>query len=56
MSTAAFRAALIREVEQTMQSIDESPSPGDYYTIAHRDGRMYAYAHILLLLKDENDL
>lgn len=54
MSTVAYRAALVREIEQSMKRIHDN-NPGfmlDGYGRA--DGQLDAYAHILLLLKDED--
>lgn len=61
MSTIAYRAALVREIENSMKRLADSIpdnaglSPTAQRTIdLYRDGKLDAYAHVLLLLKDED--
>lgn len=48
MSTVAYRAALVREIEQTMRRL-EVWSEGDF-----TDGQLDAYANILQLLRGDD--
>lgn len=52
MSTVAYRAALVREIIESMKRID----PGQYDTVAdaYAEGRLDAYAHVLQLVGDED--
>lgn len=54
MSTVAYRAALVREIEQAMKGIQDLPVGQNLYARSRNEGRAEAYAHILLLLKDED--
>ena len=54
MSTIAFRGTLVREIEQVMKCIDVDVIPLDGYDEGFVAGKLDAYAHILLLLKDED--
>jgi hypothetical protein len=54
MSTVAFRASLVREIEQAMQRADEIERM-DHSHDAFLTGQVDAYAHILMLIKDEVD-
>jgi len=68
MSTVAFRAALVREIEQTMirlaappfrsVGVDENPMnlmrlPTEW-SAGYKDGQLDAYAHVLQLIKDDD--
>jgi len=53
MSTVAYRAALIREIEQTMKQVELFPAVTDEEG-GYQEGRLDAYAHVLMLLKDED--
>jgi hypothetical protein len=54
MSTFAYRAALVREIEQSMLTIHRFPTGYDEEERGYQDGMLDAYAHILMLLKDED--
>lgn len=54
MSTFAFKASLIREIEQAMQRIQRYPLGFMDGEVDFQDGQLDAYAHILMLLKDED--
>lgn len=53
MSTIAFRAALIREIEQVMQRADAIDRMDRSHDIFLR-GQSDAYAHVLQLIKDDD--
>lgn len=49
MSTVAYRAALVREIEQAMKRI----IAGSGYS--YQDGQLDAYAHMLTIIADMED-
>ena len=51
MSTVAYRAALVREIEQSMKQVSLFPTVSDEEG-GYQEGRLDAYAHVLMLLKD----
>ncbi len=53
-STVAFRAALVREIEQTMNRRIHPPEGAFDEDLGYYNGSMDAYAHILLLIKDDD--
>lgn len=53
MSTIAFRATLVREIEQAMKRVDEF-APKSHEEEFYTDGKLDAYAHVLMLVKDED--
>lgn len=56
MSTFAYRAALVREIEQAMKRIQTCyDSDRDRQWVAYDDGQLDAYAHILSLVSDMED-
>ncbi len=54
MSTIAFRASLVREIEQSMERIHFFPDGHYLADRAYQDGQLDAYAHVLQLIKDED--
>lgn len=54
MSTVAYRAALVREVEQTMKRVGSLRADNDYEA-GWTAGRLDAYAHVLALVSDMED-
>jgi hypothetical protein len=56
MSTVAYRAALIREIKQAMKRVDISLVTNDAYYEGLVAGKLDAYAHILSLVDDLEDL
>lgn len=54
MSNIAFRASLVREIEQTMKRIDQFPGGLIEGERDFQEGQLDAYAHVLLFLKDED--
>lgn len=52
MSTIAFRALLVREIEQTMQRRIPPPEGAWDIDTGYYDGAMDAYAHVLTLIGD----
>jgi hypothetical protein len=54
-STVAFRAALVREIEQSMKRIDQFPGGFEDGEKEFQDGQLDAYAHILSLVSDMED-
>lgn len=53
MSNIAFRASLVREIEQTMEQVSLFQTVSDEEW-GYQDGRLDSYAHVLMLLKDED--
>ena len=49
MSTHAFKALLVREIEQSMMRLDEHSGADPWYL----EGQLDAYAHVLQLIKDD---
>lgn len=54
MSTIALRAVLVREIENAMKRVNDYPAGPD--GCEFQSGQLDAYAHILMLLKDDEDL
>lgn len=52
MSTQAFKAILIREINQAMDRIDPEYSHDDRVHTAWSEGQLEAYAHILSLIQE----
>lgn len=56
MSTVAYRASLIREIQQAMRDIQTlRPSGRNLYARARDAGELDAYAHMLTLISDMED-
>lgn len=51
MSTVAYRASLVREINQAMKQIHMSQFVEDG-NVDYQDGKLDAYAHILTLISD----
>lgn len=54
-TTVAYRAALVREIEQAMKRIDQFPGGFEDGERDFQEGQLDAYGHLLSLIKD-NDL
>lgn len=54
MSTVAYRAALVREIEQIMKRVQSQHWYSDYEG-GMQDGKLDAYAHILSIVSDMED-
>jgi hypothetical protein len=54
MSTFAFKAILIREIEQAMKRI-ETGHVTDAMDVYFQEGQLDAYAHMLTLISDMED-
>ena len=54
MSTFAYRAGLIRQIERTMKRLHFFP-PTDDHDGRYQEGQLDAYADVLMLLKGEDE-
>ena len=56
MSTVAYRASLVREIEQAMKRLDISDDGGEgSLNVYYDDGQRAAYAHILTIVGGMED-
>lgn len=55
MSTVAYRASLVREIEQAMKRITCHPETISLERMAYDEGQLDAYAHMLTLISDMED-
>lgn len=53
-TTISYRAGLIRKIEENMKRVDRSAGEFEDGERDFQEGQLDAYAHVLLLLKDES--